>query len=105
MLDLISAEVSAGIPPSRIAIAGFSQGGAVALFTGLQYSHPLAGVLCLSGYLAGEESFKLAPEAVNTPVGHFHGTDDPTVRAAQAVSSGKDLFCVWHTRRALPRRG
>jgi len=91
MLDLISAEVASGIPPSRIAIAGFSQGGAVALFTGLQYSHTLAGVLCLSGYLAAEERFILAPEAVNTPVAHFHGSDDQTVQIKWARGSQAHL--------------
>eukprot|EP00967_Tisochrysis_lutea_P023074 scaffold26384_cov36-Tisochrysis_lutea.AAC.2 len=86
MLALIAQEVEAGIPPSRIVIGGFSQGGAVALYTGLQYSETLAGVLCLSGYLAGEESFTLSPAAKDTPVGHFHGTDDPTVRASTLLS-------------------
>eukprot|EP00962_Isochrysis_galbana_P047396 scaffold19369_cov84-Isochrysis_galbana.AAC.1 len=94
MLDLISAEVASGIPPSRIAIAGFSQGGAVALFTGLQYSHTLAGVLCLSGYLAAEERFILAPEAVNTPVAHFHGSDDQTISVAgMSLRSARREFC------------
>jgi len=51
----------------------FLQGGAVALFTGLQYDKPLAGVLCMSGYLAGEESFTLSAAAKETPIGHFHG--------------------------------
>ena len=47
----ISAEVEAGVPPSRVVLAGFSQGGAVALFAGLRHPERLAGILALSTYL------------------------------------------------------
>jgi predicted esterase len=52
---LVEEEISAGIPADRIVIGGFSQGGAMALYAGLQYPSRLAGVLCLSGYLAHAE--------------------------------------------------
>ena len=89
---LIEAEMAAGIPPSRIVVGGFSQGGAMSLFAGLQYPQTLAGVLVMSGYLAKEEAFQVTSEAKKTPVAHFHGTDDPTVKiewARQSVESVK----------------
>lgn len=48
---LIDDEVKAGIPSTRIAIGGFSQGAAMSAITGFQYPAKLAGVCCLSGYL------------------------------------------------------
>ena len=78
--SLIQEEVAAGIPHDRIVVGGFSQGGALSLFAGLQYPARLAGICVLSGWLAGEDKFSLAPEAVDTPVGHFHGVVDPVVR-------------------------
>ncbi len=49
--DLINAEIKRGIAPERIVLAGFSQGGAVALYSGLSSAHPLAGIAALSSYL------------------------------------------------------
>ena len=54
--DLIAREVDRGVPSSRIVLAGFSQGAAMALFTGLRHAAPLAGILALSGYLPLHES-------------------------------------------------
>jgi phospholipase/carboxylesterase len=48
---LIDREVSRGIPAHRIVVAGFSQGGAMALMTGLRHTERLAGIAVLSGYL------------------------------------------------------
>jgi len=84
---LIEDEVASGIPPSRIVVAGFSQGGAMSLFAGLQYPKTLAGVCVLSGYLPKEDGFQVASEATKTPVAHFHGTDDPTVKIEWARQS------------------
>jgi len=88
---LIEAEVAAGLAHDRIVVGGFSQGGAVSLFTGLQYPHALGGVLCMSGYLAAQEKFELSPAAAATPVAHFHGSDDPTVRIEWARRSAEHL--------------
>lgn len=49
--EAIAQQMAEGIDSSRIVLAGFSQGGAMALFAGLQYSKPLAGILALSAYL------------------------------------------------------
>ena len=88
---LIAEELAAGTPLDRIVVGGFSQGGALALFSGLQYPGRLAGVCCLSGYLAKAEAFVLSPEAAATPVAHFHGTLDPTVQIAWARESAARL--------------
>ena len=79
VVQIIEDEVAAGIPLDRIVVGGFSQGGAVSLSAGLQYPGRLAGVLCISGWFANRDAFRLAPEAAATPVGHFHGDADPTV--------------------------
>ncbi len=50
---LIAREKARGIPASRIILAGFSQGCAMTLQTGLRHPEPLAGMMCLSGYLTG----------------------------------------------------
>lgn len=88
---LIEEEIAGGIPIDRIVVGGFSQGGALALYSGLQYPGRLAGVCVMSGYLARAEAFTLAPEAAATPVAHFHGAADPTVRIEWARESGTRL--------------
>jgi predicted esterase len=55
--DIIDREVQAGIPPNRIIVGGFSQGGAVALFTGLQAQHSLAGLLVMSSWMPARWRF------------------------------------------------
>lgn len=78
---LIAAQASSGIGPERVVIAGFSQGGAVALQTALRHSQALAGVLALSTYLPMRQS--LAQEATpanrNIPILMCHGSRDPVV--------------------------
>lgn len=71
-----------GLPYSRMVLAGFSQGGALSLFTGLQLEQSLAGVVVLSGYLPAASQFK--PKQLSTPVYHGHGTMDPMVNYALA---------------------
>lgn len=98
--ELIDEEVRRGIPLSRIVVGGFSQGGAMSLYTGLQYPGQLAGVLCMSGYLAKAEAFQLNPAAASTPVAHFHGIDDPTVQlqwAKQSETQLRDFGCKDYT--------
>lgn len=82
--DLIAHEQAEGIPSNRIALAGFSQGGALALFTGLRHKDRLAGILGLSCYLLCDESFDAELSAHNrdTPVFLAHGTHDPVVPVA-----------------------
>jgi phospholipase/carboxylesterase len=70
-------------------LAGFSQGGAIALQTGLRYPQRLAGVMALSTYLPLAESFaqEAAPANSGTPVFMAHGTHDPVVPYAMGAKS------------------
>lgn len=86
---LIDEEVAAGIELDRIVVGGFSQGGAMSLYAGLQYPGRLAGVCVMSGYLAKAESVVLHPAAAQTPVKHFHGVVDQVVKIEWARESAR----------------
>lgn len=90
---LIKRENSRGIEASRIVLAGFSQGGAVALFTALRYQQALAGVIALSTYLPLLEVIKQERAAVNAalPIFLAHGLFDEIVDIALARGSRNDL--------------
>jgi phospholipase/carboxylesterase len=79
--DLIKAENQRGVPTERIAIAGFSQGGAMALHIATRYPEKLAGVIALSCYLPQSRELATARAPANqaTPVFMAHGTQDPVV--------------------------
>lgn len=81
-----------GLPYSRMMLAGFSQGGAVSLFTGLQHAVPLSGLLILSGYLPKAHAFTLADHCKDTPILHCHGSADPVVRPDWAAKSQSHLL-------------
>lgn len=91
--DLIAREVARNIPCNKIVLAGFSQGGAIALQTGLRYPQPLAGVMALSCYLPCSNSFAAEASAANaqTPVMIAHGTEDPVVAYAMGKNT-RDLL-------------
>jgi phospholipase/carboxylesterase len=91
--QLIARENGRGITSQKIVLAGFSQGGAIALHTGLRYPEPLAGVMALSTYLPLAESFaqEAAPANAKTPVFMAHGTHDPVVPYAMG-SGSRDLL-------------
>ena len=76
---LIDREIERGIKSSRIIVAGFSQGGAVAYHCALTYKRPLAGVLALSTYLATKGVLQPAKENSEIPILICHGTADPVV--------------------------
>ena len=101
--DLIAHEISSGIAAGKIVLAGFSQGGAVALQTGLRYPQKLAGVMALSTYLPLAESFEqeATPQNRTTPIFMAHGTHDQVVAHALAVRSRDILLehgyrVEWH---------
>jgi len=79
--ELVRREIERGVPARRIVLAGFSQGGAIALHAGLRFPEALAGILALSTYLPlGSTLAAEAHEAnARTPVFLGHGTDDPLV--------------------------
>jgi phospholipase/carboxylesterase len=78
---LIHDEIEKGIPANRIVIAGFSQGGAMALYTGMRQPQPLAGILGLSCYLPLFNAHSKDAHPVNkqTPIFIAHGTHDATL--------------------------
>ena len=101
---LIENEVARGIPYERIVLAGFSQGCAMALHTGLRLRHRLAGIMALSGYLPLAD--RIATERMqanaNTPIFMAHGTQDPVVVLARGEDSRNALAALghpvqWHT--------
>jgi phospholipase/carboxylesterase len=87
--QLIDREVATGIATQKIVLAGFSQGGAIALQTGLRYPKKLAGVMALSTYLPLAENFdqEATPENRRTPVFMAHGTQDGVVPYQMGVRS------------------
>lgn len=96
---LIAKEQSRGIAAARIVLAGFSQGGAIALHTGLRHPEKLAGVMALSTYLPLADSFAAEASAANktTPVFMAHGTHDPVVPYAMGDNSRKVLEQAGYT--------
>lgn len=91
--QLIARETESGIPRNRIILAGFSQGAAITLQTGLRQSNPVSGLIALSGYLPLAE--KLADErntaSAGVPILMAHGALDPVVPVARAIRS-RDLL-------------
>lgn len=81
---LIRREVERGVPAHRIVLAGFSQGAAIALHTGLRYPERLAGALALSGYLPLVETLQaeVHPANKDLPVMLAHGTEDTVIPLA-----------------------
>ncbi len=79
--ELINQEVASGIAPENIVLAGFSQGGVIALQTGLRYPQQLAGIIALSTYFPfAEKTLKqLTDTQRNTPIFAAHGINDPVI--------------------------
>jgi phospholipase/carboxylesterase len=101
---LIAREQQRGVPADRIILAGFSQGGAIALAAGLRHAEKLAGIIALSTYLPMHAALPAERSAANatTPIFWGHGTADPVVVLQRGVDS-RDLlqslgYAVdWHT--------
>jgi len=100
---LIAREVERRIPAERIVLAGFSQGGAMALQTGLRHSTRLAGVLALSSYLPLPDKLEAEASEANRDVPIFmaHGVEDPIVPLKLAAASCSRLLTMgykveWH---------
>jgi phospholipase/carboxylesterase len=101
--NLIEREIGSGVAPENIVLAGFSQGGAIALHTALRYAAPLAGVLALSTYLPLANRLPDEANAANAgvPIWMGHGTADTVVPIGLAERS-RDLLrqagydVAWH---------
>lgn len=100
---LIAQEKEGGTPSDRIVLAGFSQGCAMALQTGLRHPEKLAGLLCLSGYLPLHATLPAERHDANhhTPIFLAHGRGDPIVPIDRAEKSRDILMSLgynveWH---------
>lgn len=76
---LILSEIERGIEASKIVVAGFSQGGAIAIHTALQTSHRIAGLMALSTYMAIPDAAENAPCRKDLPIFMAHGSHDPVL--------------------------
>ena len=101
--DLIAREVARGVSPSRIVLAGFSQGCAMVLLTGLRHRERLAGIVGLSGYLplAGRTAAERTAANQDTPIFLAHGRFDPMIALPRAQSTRDALRALgyhvqWH---------
>ena len=100
---LIDRETGRGVAPHRIVLAGFSQGGAIALHTGLRYPKRLAGILALSTYLPLGDTLAAEAHPANrdVPILMAHGAQDPLIPLARAAASRDALRALgypieWH---------
>lgn len=96
---LLAREKARGIPANRIVVAGFSQGCAMALMTGLRHAEPLAGIVGLSGYLPLADTTAAERHAANaaTPIFLAHGRQDDVVPIGRATASRDALQALGYT--------
>lgn len=97
--QLIMEQEARGIPAERIVLAGFSQGCAMTLQTGLRYPKKLAGLMCLSGYVPLAAMLENERHSANhqTPIFMAHGEADPVVQFHRAEQS-RDLLLALNCR-------
>ncbi len=100
---MLEEEISKGTPANRIVLAGFSQGGAMALQAATRFNQPLAGVLALSTYLPLKNTLTREKHPANqqTPIWMAHGRFDNVIALSTAQSSREALeeagyLLEWH---------
>ena len=101
---LIERERAAGFSARQIVLAGFSQGGALALHTGIRFEETLAGILALSAFVVMPQTLAAERHTANaaTPIFMAHGLEDPIIEIGFAESSLEVLRAhgytpEWHT--------
>ena len=101
--ELIEKEIRNGTPSEKITVAGFSQGGVVALHLGLSYNQKLKGIMALSTYLYDPESIvdRVGFANIDTPIFMAHGISDPMIPITKAITSRETLLQLnypiqWH---------
>jgi len=101
--SLIQTEINRGIPSERIVVAGFSQGGAIALHTVLRYPQKLAGILALSTYLPLHSKLTAEAHTANqdTPIFMAHGIFDDVIsldmsKLSRNLLQNCQYFVNWH---------
>ena len=100
---LMQREQRRGVPADRITLAGFSQGGVIALHLGLRYPERLAGIMGLSTYVHDHEHLtdEISFASVDVPIFLAHGLMDPMIPITRAVTSRQALLALnyaveWH---------
>ncbi len=100
----IAAEKARGIPADRIILAGFSQGGAIALHVGLRHAEKLGGIMALSTYLVCQDKVEAERSTANqeTAIFQAHGSQDPMVVPARGEETRDRLLDLgyqveWHS--------
>ncbi len=100
---LIEEEIRSGTPAEKITIAGFSQGGVIALHLGLSYNEKLKGIMALSTYLYDPESVveRIGFANIETQIFMAHGISDPMIPITKAITSRETLLGLnypvdWH---------
>ena len=101
--ELIAREAARGVPAARLVLAGFSQGGAIALQTALRHPERLAGIMALSTYLplASTLAAEANPANRDVPIFMAHGRDDSLIQVERAAISREALRAAgykieWH---------
>jgi phospholipase/carboxylesterase len=101
--ELLAREKARGVPAARVVLAGFSQGGAIALQTGLRHGERLAGIMALSTYVpvASTLAAEASPANRAVPIFMAHGADDPLIAIERATASRRQLEAAgyaveWH---------
>jgi len=82
--DFINQEIENDVPSDKILLAGFSQGGVIALHAGIRYPKKLAGIMALSTYIPFDENLlsQASPQQKSLPIFAAHGTRDPVIPVA-----------------------
>jgi len=100
---LVAREAARGVPANRVVLAGFSQGGAVSLYSGLRHPLRLAGIMALSCYLplAESTSRERAPANQGAAIFEAHGLADPVLPVGLGLASrdlliGLGYLVEWH---------
>ena len=101
---LIAREGVRGIPASRIVLGGFSQGGVIALHTGIRHAERLAGIVALSTYVMLPDALttEASPANRDVPIFMAHGTGDPMIALERGEAGRRALVAAgfpveWHT--------
>ena len=100
---LVERERERGVPAERITLAGFSQGGVIALHLGLRSEARLAGMMALSTYVHDHENLatQVSFASIDVPIFMAHGIADPMIPIARAATSREALLAMnyqveWH---------
>ena len=103
LAGLVQEQLDAGIPSERIVVAGFSQGGVIALQHGLRTPRRLAGIMALSTYVHDHEHLtdEITLDSLDAPIFMAHGINDPMIPITRAITGREALLALnyqvaWH---------